>query len=52
MTLNDNKIDYIHWNDPNELMDCLRLLEASGHMLTITKSYLLSKSFEADLIIN
>jgi translation initiation factor IF-2 len=29
MTLNNNKIDYIHWNDPNELVDRLRLLEAS-----------------------
>ncbi|XP_070158059.1 uncharacterized protein [Polyergus mexicanus] len=29
MTLNDNKIDYVHWNDPNELVDRLRLLEAS-----------------------
>ncbi|KYN29099.1 hypothetical protein ALC57_01462, partial [Trachymyrmex cornetzi] len=29
MTLNDNKIDYIHWDDPNEIVDCLRLLEAS-----------------------
>ncbi|KYQ53603.1 hypothetical protein ALC60_00518 [Trachymyrmex zeteki] len=28
MTLNDNKIDYIHWDDPNELVDRLRLLEA------------------------
>jgi len=27
---NDNKIDYVHWNDPNlKLMDCLRLLETS-----------------------
>lgn len=29
MTLSDNKIDYVHWNDPNELVDRLRLLEAS-----------------------
>jgi len=29
MTLNDNKIDYIHWNNLNELMDHFRLLEAS-----------------------
>jgi len=29
MILNDNKIDYIHWDDPNELVDYLRLLEAS-----------------------
>lgn len=30
MTLNNNKIDYVHWNDPNELVDRLRLLEASS----------------------
>jgi len=29
MILNDNAIDYVHWDDPNELMDRLRLLEAS-----------------------
>ncbi|KYN12104.1 hypothetical protein ALC57_15740 [Trachymyrmex cornetzi] len=29
MTLNDNAIDYVHWDDPNELMDRLRLLDAS-----------------------
>ena len=29
MLLNDNKIDYIYWNDPNELVDRLQLLEAS-----------------------
>jgi len=27
MTLNDSAIDYVHWDDPNELMD--RLLDAS-----------------------
>ena len=34
MTQNDNKIGYIHWDDPNEIVDRLRLLEASrrtGH---------------------
>jgi len=34
MTLNNNKIDYVHWDDPNELVDRLRLLEVSrqaGH---------------------
>ena len=25
MKLNDNKIDYIHWDDPNEIVDRLRL---------------------------
>ncbi|KAL6263079.1 hypothetical protein P5V15_005880 [Pogonomyrmex californicus] len=29
MNLNDNKIDYVHWDDPNELVDRLRLLDAS-----------------------
>jgi len=29
VTLNDNKIDYVHWKDPNELVDRFRLLEAS-----------------------
>lgn len=32
--LNDNKVDYVHWDDPNELVDRLRLLEAlrqAGH---------------------
>ncbi|KYN41595.1 hypothetical protein ALC56_03955 [Trachymyrmex septentrionalis] len=29
MTLNDNAIDYVHWDDPNQLMDRLRLHDAS-----------------------
>jgi hypothetical protein len=34
MTLPNDKIDYVHWDDPNELVDRLRLLDASrqaGH---------------------
>jgi len=34
VTLNDNKIDYVHWDDPNVFVDRFRLLEASrqaGH---------------------
>jgi len=34
VTLNDNKIDYVHWDDPNELMDRFQLPEGSwqaGH---------------------
>lgn len=31
MILNNNSIDYVYWNDPNELVDRLRLLEASRH---------------------
>jgi len=34
MILNDNAIDYVHWDDPNQLglyvmVYCLRLLDAS-----------------------
>ena len=29
MKLTDNEIDYVHWDDPNELVDRLRLLDAS-----------------------
>lgn len=29
MVVTDNKIDYVHWNDPNELVDRLRLLDSS-----------------------
>ncbi|KYN14720.1 hypothetical protein ALC57_13063 [Trachymyrmex cornetzi] len=48
MTLNDNKIDYIHWDDPNEIVDRLRLLEASrqaGHNGHAPRFCRLSKSF-------
>ena len=29
MRLTDNEIDYIHWGDPNELVNRLQLLDAS-----------------------
>ncbi|EZA50198.1 hypothetical protein X777_11337 [Ooceraea biroi] len=29
MRVTDNAIDYVHWDDPNELVDRLRLIEAS-----------------------
>lgn len=29
MELTDNKVDYVHWDDPNELVDRLRLLLSS-----------------------
>ncbi|KYN50252.1 hypothetical protein ALC62_06657, partial [Cyphomyrmex costatus] len=29
MTLNDGAIEYVHWDNPNELVDRLRLLDAS-----------------------
>jgi len=53
MTLNDNAIDYVHWDDSNELVNRLRLLEASrqaGHnneMLSIFEELC-----EAGIIIN
>ncbi|EZA47752.1 hypothetical protein X777_15519 [Ooceraea biroi] len=56
MTLNDNAIDYVHWDDPNELVNRLRLLDASrqaGHnshdneMLSI-----IEELREAGIIIN
>ncbi|XP_070518834.1 uncharacterized protein [Cardiocondyla obscurior] len=31
VTLNNNKIDYVYWDDPNELVNRLRLLEASRY---------------------
>ncbi|KYN29370.1 hypothetical protein ALC57_01189 [Trachymyrmex cornetzi] len=56
MTQNDNKIDYIHWDDPNEIVDRLRLLEASrqaghnGHDNEILS--IIEELREAGLIIN
>ncbi|EZA53516.1 hypothetical protein X777_07026 [Ooceraea biroi] len=56
MTLNDNAIDYVHWDNPNELVDRLRLLNASrqagnnshdNEMLSI-----IEELREAGLIIN
>ncbi|EZA56770.1 hypothetical protein X777_03235 [Ooceraea biroi] len=56
MTLNDNAIDYVHWDDPNELVERLRLLNASrqaennshdNEMLSI-----IEELREAGLIIN
>jgi len=54
MTLNDNAIDYVHWDDPNELVDRLRLLEASPVItLTTTRYYRSSEElYEAGIIIN
>lgn len=56
MTLNNNKIDYIHWDDPNELVDRLRLLEASrqaGHNAHDNEILsIIEELREAGLIIN
>ena len=54
--LTDNEIDYVHWDDPNELVDRLQLLDASrragnnahnNKMLSI-----IEELREAELIIN
>ncbi|KYQ47212.1 hypothetical protein ALC60_13769 [Trachymyrmex zeteki] len=56
MTLNYNNIDYIRWNDPNEFVDHLRLLEASrqaghnGHDNEIPS--IIEELREAGLVIN
>ncbi|XP_070158801.1 uncharacterized protein [Polyergus mexicanus] len=56
MTLTDNKIDYVHWDDPNELVDRLRLLDAShqaghnGHDNEILS--IIEELREAGIIIN
>ncbi|KYQ49806.1 hypothetical protein ALC60_11117, partial [Trachymyrmex zeteki] len=56
MTLNDNKINYIHWDDSKELVDRLRLLEASrqaghnGHDNEILS--IIEELREAGLVIN
>ena len=55
MTLNDNKINYIYWDDPNEIIDH-RLLEAlrqvghNDHNNEILS--IIEKLCEAGLIIN
>ena len=56
MILNDNKIDYVYWDDPSELVDRLRLLEASrqadhnAHDNEILS--IIEELREANLIIN
>jgi len=56
MTLNDNAIDYVHWDNPNELVDCTRLLEASrqiGHNVHDNEMLsIIEKLREAGIIIN
>jgi len=56
MTLNNNKIYYIFWDDPNEIVDRLWLLEASrqaghnGHDNKILS--IIEELRETSLIIN
>ncbi|KAL6254100.1 hypothetical protein P5V15_014720 [Pogonomyrmex californicus] len=56
MKLNDNKIDYVHWDDPNELVDRLRLLDAShraGHNVRDNEMLsIIEELREAGIIIN
>ncbi|KYN00592.1 hypothetical protein ALC62_08630 [Cyphomyrmex costatus] len=56
MSLTDNRIDYVHWDDPNELVDRLRLLEASrqaGHNSHDNEILsIIEELREAGLIIN
>jgi len=54
MTLNDNSINYVHWDDSNELVDHLRLLETSrqaGHNAHEILS-IIEERCEAGFIIN
>ena len=56
MTVTDNTIDYVYWDDPNELVDRLRLLLASrdvghtGHDNEIVS--IIEELREAALVIN
>jgi len=56
ITLNDNAIDYVHWDDPNELVDRLRLLQASrqvGHNVHDNEILsIIEELREAGIIIN
>jgi len=55
MTLNDNAIDYMHWDDTNVLVDRMRLLEASPSFHNAHNNEMLSiieKLREAGIIIN
>ena len=56
MTLSNNKIDYVHWDDPNELVDRLRLLNASrqaGHNAHENEIHsIIEELREVGLIIN
>ena len=55
LTIKKDKIDYVHWDDPNELVDRLRLLMASqrvgnsGHTNEIVS--IVEDLREADIIV-
>ena len=56
MTVTDNAVDYVHWDDPNELVDRLRLLDAShqagNNALDNEFLSIIEELREAGLIIN
>ena len=56
MILNDNVIDYVYWDAPNELMNRLRLLDASHRAGNNARDNeilsIIEKLREAGLIIN
>ncbi|KYM81922.1 hypothetical protein ALC53_07614 [Atta colombica] len=56
MILNDNAIDYVHWDDSNELVNRLRLLDASHRACNIAHDNemlsIIEELREAGLIIN
>jgi len=51
MRLTDNKIDYVYWDDPNELVDRLQLFDASRRAGN-NDNEILSIIEEDSLIIN
>jgi len=53
MILNDNAIDYVYWDDPNELVnDCSDLLRTErATTLTITRCCRSSKNFMKPVIL-
>ena len=53
MTLNDNAIDYVHWDDPNELVvyDCSTLRTERATTLTTTRCCRLSKNFAKPVLL-
>ena len=53
MTLNNNAIDYVHWDDPNEPVDRLLLLDRAGNNAYDNKMLsIIEELREAGLIIN
>ena len=52
MTLNDNKINYVHWDDPNELVSLIEASRQAGHNAHDNEILSIIEEFrEADFII-